>query len=497
MDPNSTSSDGGHKAKSITNYNAVARHYTGLNRYIIILLYCIPISVASSIYFNWSSVSRLLIRAGIYEWHCSSADIAEKSAHKIKCEVQRLKISHLLVLTRSCDMAVSVLTGSLVDKFSQRYVMLAGNIFLILGWLALAFNGQDDRLVLFAFCCIGLCASCVFMSALNVISLFSDSSGLAICFVVSVADDISTNIPLILNGMFTLFGPDGFERVCIFYIFFSVVPTMIIGLTAMPVKSWTTCIKEYERTIKPALEMNDSTLSISEETNNAPEDMKEYTAESPKRKNLKASIQDLSQSAILYLATPRFVIILICFIITNFSNIFMSNLFLKYYDDDEDVEFMSEILLSAQFIPGLILGHLFDRFSASKVNYSLNVLSILAFVLLYVHNTTTGYMFCFLQAILICVDFSTLMVYINLLFPAEHMTTITGFTLFFDGFVSLMLSYADDAMLEATTDIPIFISFGLLLVRLLLFIYLHHMINEEELTGRCVSDQGNCEVALA
>ncbi|EKX73035.1 conserved hypothetical protein [Theileria equi strain WA] len=476
--------------KKPTDYNAVAYYYTGLNKYIVFLLYCIPISVASSIYFNWSSVSRLLIRAGVYEWHCSEADIAGKTASQIKCEAQRLKISQLLVLTRSCDMVVSALTGFLIDRFSQRYVLLTGNVFLAMGWMLLAFNGKSNRLVTLAFFCIGLCASCVFMSALNVINLFKDNRGLAICFIVSLADDVSTNIPLILNGMFTLLGPNHFKYVCIFYIFFATIPTTIIGFTAMPVKSWTTCIKEYETLSQDAMEVKSS----EEEGSNlvealANEEISGYVQRKSRFKMLLSDGYDLLKPIIPYVMSKCFFVTFICFSITNFSNLLMTNLFLKYYDNSENILFLSEILLSLQFVPGIMLGYLFDIFLVSRVNYTLNVFSFVALILLYLRTKVSGYMFCPIQAMLICVDFSTLMVYINLIFPVEHMSTLTGFTLFLDGIVSLFTSQLDRALLRSKSSAPIFVAASFVATRLLLYVYLHHLMKPmQEPMKRSVSD---------
>ncbi|EAN33599.1 putative integral membrane protein [Theileria parva strain Muguga] len=570
-------------ARTGSYYNAVAKYYTGMNRFLLLFLYCVTVVMCSSIYYNWSSLSRLLIRAGIYHWHCPKKSFIAKLEGQIKCNKQFLKLANLLVLTRSVDMGVSALTGYIVDRFTLRYVMVGGGVSFFLAWICLGFNASHDSLIIIAFILFAISASCVMMATLNVMNLFWGHRALLICFTISFADDLSTFVPVLLNWAFTITSADK-SHIFFRYMSLSAIPLVLVGFFAMPLRSWNYYIKEYYTIYGRSIsglsrgsKLNKGTSSSSSrshELNHTGGSSITHTSfESPYEGNM-SSVEHLSNSrsleqvvtsgvnhkhvrrqldetvllddryedhvtllehsdvefeapqrlrsikvastgsscesnsissfamdshtavdtinvgdtilkrvankaTIRHIISVRFLLVLSCFTITNFTNIFMSNLLLKNYSGRGKVLFTSEILLSLTCIPGFLLGVVFD-YSVKYVNLFLNAVSMVAFGMLFTKNMILGYVVALLHTIITSVDVTTLIVYVDLIFPIEYICTITGLAFSLDGLFLLCFTWLDTYLLETETNFPIFFIFALLIIRMGLIIILHAIIDKDK-----------------
>uniref|UniRef100_A0A3B0MJF5 Integral membrane protein, putative n=1 Tax=Theileria annulata TaxID=5874 RepID=A0A3B0MJF5_THEAN len=578
---NSTQNDT-NRPRTGSYYNAVAKYYTGMNRFVLLFLYCVTVVMCSSIYYNWSSLSRLLIRAGIYHWHCPQKSFIAKLEGQIKCNKQFLKLANLLVLTRSVDMGVSAITGYIVDRFTLRYVMVGGGVCFFLAWICLGYNSSHDFLIIIAFILFAISASCVMMATLNVMNLFWGHRALLICFTISFADDLSTFIPVLLNWAFTLTSPDN-SNVFFRYMSLTGIPLVLIGSFAMPLRSWNYYIKEYfslygrsfsvfsggsknkksisgsrsrswglnhtgssnithtsyesnydnksgfldqssnskslEQVVTNSVnrvhldrELDDTVLldekyqdhvtlldgsDVESEPFQRLRTSKTTSSRSSYESNSVSTFMDVhnavdtnavndtilkrveNRASLYHIFSVRFLLILSCFTITNFTNIFMSNLLLKNYSGRGNVLLTSEILLSLTCIPGFILGVVFD-YSVKYVNLFLNFVSIVAFGFLFTKNLTLGYLVALLHTIITSVDVTTLIVYVDLIFPIEYICTITGVAFSLDGIFLLCFTWLDTFLLETETKFPIFFIFALLIIRMILIIVLHRIIDKDK-----------------
>ncbi|KAK2197328.1 bifunctional Major facilitator superfamily/MFS transporter superfamily [Babesia duncani] len=409
---------------------AVAKRYIGLHPYVLIILYGWIVIMSSSIYYNWPSMSRLMIRNGIYEWHCDPLEIEGKDVSEIKCEAQRLHLAHLFVVIHGVDMTASLITGFIIERYTQRYVLVAGELCACLAWSMLAMGLKSDFWVAFAFSLVGLSGACIFMVCLNVLEFFPDNRGFAICFLISLADDLSVVVPLILNGIYTLLGNDKFYLVSIVYLLSSALPGLCIAFLAMPNKSWSYYIKKYKQ----------EELAASVAEVETPENLGCAVYEEPKKgiKGFLSTVYEAFAPSLRYACSLPFAECAITFIVMAHGAIFMQNLFLKNYDHDAQMKLASEIMLAFAPIPGILMGICMDKFGIVRISFLITIAYAAIFVLLHLKTTWSGYTAITLLMCIFSAVYPVMVAYIVELFPADIMTPLTGIMLFIGGVVALV-----------------------------------------------------------
>lgn len=146
----------------------------------VFLLMCLANTI---VYFGWSHFSKMLYRAGAYQWLCSPDDTASESGHY--CEKQKLRVATLFEIGLSAESVLGAGAGYCYDVIGPGLTAVCGCIFSIIGWLFLGFSNQSAQMYIPGMICLAGAVNFIAYPAMSLTKDFPNWSGLVISLVVA------------------------------------------------------------------------------------------------------------------------------------------------------------------------------------------------------------------------------------------------------------------------------------------------------------------------
>lgn len=210
----------------------------GLNRYLLLGIYCFYVFLTGCVYMGWTPLATMILRAGGSAYLCtpdSSVFLEGPDKQQIPgiCNAQEAAVQKLYTLTLAVHCSTSPFAGAMVDFAGPRLTALLGQALSFAGWCVLATTTPTSRYSLpAAFVLIGLGVDTSVFPHLCITRLFPGSGGLIIT-ITSSAASASMFIPLILES----FGGNDLKA-CWVYAFVAPGAMFFVALIFLPYKNF-------------------------------------------------------------------------------------------------------------------------------------------------------------------------------------------------------------------------------------------------------------------
>lgn len=205
-----------------------------LNLVTRLIFYSAMLIFLSPYYDGWSPTARYLVREGVYESECTSAQLAiVRRKGEPKCESQAYKISMLLSFYRISEFLTSVFIGIFMDNSGPRLTVLISIFLRILSWVLIPIYYANGPVIML--CCI-LCGmtSNGLSFPVYTLSQYTDKFYNFCMIVISIAISVGTIYSVVLNCIYDLF-PNA-SSYAIIYIKLAVthLPFMVLSFFIFP-----------------------------------------------------------------------------------------------------------------------------------------------------------------------------------------------------------------------------------------------------------------------
>ncbi|AFZ79633.1 hypothetical protein BEWA_024820 [Theileria equi strain WA] len=205
-----------------------------LNLVVRIVFYCALSVLISPYYDGWSSTSRYLIREGVYESECTSAELALAiKKDKVKCKAQAYRVGRLLSFYRISEFLSSVFIGMCMDNVGPRITIIISIFLRMLSWFLIPIYHANTPVIML--CCI-LCGITTNGLAFPVYTLSQYTTKYYnLCMIaVSIALSLGTFYTVVLNYIYDWF-PDASSHAIIYTkLAITHLPFMLLSFLVFP-----------------------------------------------------------------------------------------------------------------------------------------------------------------------------------------------------------------------------------------------------------------------
>lgn len=363
----------------------LAKTPMGINRFLLLIFFCIYTFICGCPYWGWGNgIQDLLNKSGAFSSYCNDPNVNYKiEFNQPTCPERDKSVGNFYTIAFACHFISSAFVGITLDKIGPKITSFIGLSFAALSWILLAFSDDakfNAYYVSAAF--MGISADACYLPLLTISNLFPQNESFIMSVLGSVRS-LSFAIPLILNAAYQwpLYSANDFWRFCISYVGIGLGIATIIAIMLIPVRSF-----------KAPVDTSQDNAEC--EGRNSYYDGKDLSAKDQMdAKEVKLNddslqaIEEVTVKRDTFLRSimkPEFFLIVILFAFTLIRSEFYTKSNKEQLVTSSQSNFvnMYSIMTVLSFLPGPILGKLCDIVGILPVICFLNALGILMYTFL-------------------------------------------------------------------------------------------------------------------
>ncbi|CRG93303.1 novel putative transporter 1, putative [Plasmodium gallinaceum] len=473
-----------------------------INRFYLLIIIIIYTSTSACIYFDWSAIRNLLLRAGKYE-HLNTGQYSD-----ITLSPQYKRINNLYPITLAIHFTTSVFCGFLFDHIGPKFTAILGQLFNIICWILLSIESTTVDTTFMGFVFLGLGADTAFIPILTVSNLYPDASTF-ILTVVGAAASLSFAVPATLNLIYNNIPNISFSYICYGYIFVILVPCLLVAIFLLPLRPFKGLDyyleKENERTSHNLKDDNilrhnsineielgyiESLNKVNKEENDNPStyDMEKNFEKMQNKTNYMSNGSTMNSSKSIMegkdfhmksiklffkiLISYPSMCVISYFILFNISTVFYGMVNETYFYYDRSIINIINILLPASCIPCIIFGRFVNKYGAALIILVMNAFSALMHITALIKHKAAGLISVFLYMCVTSMYTSQIYCFIQNSFPSIVFGKLLGFASLCGGTFSLICELLYDSVIstENTSIDPTNVALLLVICFLIMFL---------------------------
>ncbi|CRH03097.1 novel putative transporter 1, putative [Plasmodium relictum] len=456
-----------------------AKQKTPLNisRFYLLIIIVIYTATSACIYFDWSAVRNLLLKARKYEY----LNVDQYS--DITLTPQYKRINNLLPMTIAIHFTTSVFCGFLFDHIGPKFTAILGQLFNIICWILLSIESTTVDTTLIGFIFLGLGADTAFIPILTVANLYPDASTF-ILTVVGAAASLSFAVPATLNIIYNNISNISFSYICYGYIFVILVPCLLVAIFLLPLKPFKGLDYYLEKDNEKVQNLKDDAVikhnNINEielgyiesldkmnkehsgsqsiyEMENDFEKMKNKTNNISNESTMNSS-KSIMESKDFHMKSIKLffrilvsypgVCVISYFVLFNISCVFYGMVNETYFSYDRSIINIINILLPASSIPCIIFGRFVNKYGAALIILIMNAFSALMHLTALIKHKLAGLISVFLYMCVTSMYTSQIYCFIQNSFPSIVFGKLLGFASLCGGTFSLICNNLYDSAIN-------------------------------------------------